>query len=158
MSEERDIYFLLDLYSNEYVKGERRSPETKKKHKRESKRKNRHLIFDELLLEAKTLVFSKNQKKIIRYLIDDFNNDFKYLHRQASEECIILAFMFYMKKIETPMIRLDRYRICKKYGLTDHVFELIVCRLTLEFMKRAPIRPRPYTKDNHEILIKEGKR
>lgn len=155
---ERDIYFLLDLYEKDYVKGEKRSKETRKKIKQETKRRNRHLIFDELLLEAKTLIFTPDQKKIIRYLIDDFNNDFQYLHRQASEECIILAFMFFLKKIETPMIRLNQYRITKKYGLTDHVFELITCRLTLEFMRRAPIRPINYGRDEHEILIKEGKR
>lgn len=164
MRDERDINFLLDLYEknptyeNNYVKGELKSKKTDKKRKQEEKRKNRHLLFDELLLETKVLIFTPNEKKIIRYLIDDFNNDFKYLHRRASEKCIILAFMFYLKKIETPEIRLDRYAVCKKYGLTDHVFELILCRLTLEFMKRAPIKPRQYTKDNHEILIREGKR
>lgn len=155
---DRDIKFLLDLYENDYVKGEKPNRETRRKIKQESKRKNRHLIFDELLLEAKTLIFTNDQKKIVRYLIDDFNNEFQNLHRKASEECIILAFMFFLKKIENPMIRLESYRITKKYGLTDHVFELIVCRLTLEFMKKTPIKPRQYTKDNHEILIREGKR
>jgi hypothetical protein len=161
---DRNIYYLLDLYENNssyennYVKGERRSTEHNRKRKREEKRKNRHLLFDELLLETKTLIFTHNEKKLIRYLIDDFNNDFQYLHRRASEKCIILAFMFFLKKLETPQIRLDRYSICKKYGLTDHVFELILCRLTLKFMHRTPIRPRPHTKDNHDILIREGKR
>jgi len=161
---DRDIAYLLNLYEsnpsyeNNYVKGEMRSTEHNRKRKREEKRKNRHLIFDELLLEAKTLIFTPNQKKLIRYFIDDFNKDFKYFHRRASEECIILAFMFFVKKIETPEIRLERYNICKKYKLTDHVFELILCRLALKLLHKIPIKPRPYTKDNHEILIKEGKR
>ena len=46
--DERDINFLLNLYEKEYVKGEIRSKETKKKIRYETKRKNRHLIFDEL--------------------------------------------------------------------------------------------------------------
>ena len=161
---DRDIYYLLNLYENNtsyetnYVKGEIRSTEHNRKRKREEKRKNRHLLLDELLLETKTLIFTPNQKKLIRYLIDDFSNDFQELHRRASEKCIILAFMFFLKKIENPSIRLDRYKICNKYGLTDHVFELIICRLTLKFMHRIPIRPRQYTKDEHEILVREGKR
>ena len=156
---DRDIKFLLDLYeNNNYVKGEEQSRETRRKNKQETKRKNRHLIFDELCLEAKTLIFTPDQKKIVRYLIDDFNNEFQYLHRKASEECIILAFMFFLKKIENPMIRLESYRITKKYGLTDHVFELIVCRLTLEFMKKTPIKPRQYTRGNHDVMVREGKR
>ena len=161
---ERDIAYLLNLYENNssydnnYVPGEKRSKEHNLKRKREEKRKNRHLILDELLLETKTLIFTPDQKKIIRYFIDDFNNDFQYLHRRASEECIILAFMFFLKKLETPEIRLEQYRVFKKYGLTDHVFELIICRLTLKIMQRVPIRPHPYSKDNHEVLIREGKR
>ena len=129
---DRDIYYLLDLYENNlsyesnYVKGERRSTEHNRKRKREEKRRNRHLILDELVLEAKTLIFTPNQKKLIGYFIDDFNNEFQSLHRRASEECIILAFMFFLKKIDMPEIRLDRYTITKKYGLTDHVFELII--------------------------------
>ena len=161
---DRDIYYLLNLYEknpsyeSNYVKGEIRSTEHHRKRKREEKRKNRHLIFDELLLEAKTLIFTPNQKKLIRYFIDDFNNDFQYFHRRASEECIILAFMFFIKKIDTPEIRLERYSITKKYGLTDQVFELIICRLTLKVMRRIPIIPRQYTKDNHDMLVREGKR
>ena len=66
--------------------------------------------------------------------------------------------MFFIKKIETPEIRLDRYKITKKYGLTDHVFEIILCRLTLGFMERCPIVPREYGRSDHEVLVKEGKR
>ena len=153
----RDIDFLLNLYEKEYVKGERRSKESQKKIRYESKRKNRHLIFDELRNKADTINLSTNQVKLIRYLIDDFNEDFKNLHRKVSEECIILAFMFYVKKIETPSIRLESYKIFREYGLTNHIFEIIVCRMLLKFMKKCPITPRHnYTKDNHEILIHEG--
>lgn len=154
----RDIGFLLSLYNQPYVKGEIRSKESNRKMRYEKKRKHRQLLFDELILEAKTLVLSPNQKKLVRYLIDDFSSRFKELHHNASEKCIILAFMFYVKKIENSRIKLKSYRVCTKYGLTDQVFEIIVCRLLLEFMARAPIRPRDYGCDEHDVLIREGKR
>ena len=153
----RDIEFLLNLYEQEYVKGERRSPESQRKIRYESWRKHRHLIFDELLLEI-PIELNTNQIKVIRYMIDEFNDDFKKLHRRSSDECIILAFMFYLIKIETPKIRLGDYRICSKYGLTDTVFEVILCRLLLSFMKKCPIVPHQTYGENHDALVREGRR
>lgn len=161
--------YLLGLYEKPYVKGERRSKETNRNLRHEQKRKNRHLIFDELCLElfndfdelcleAKTLILSPDQKKLVRYLIDEFSSKFKQLHHTASEKCIILAFMFYVKKVENSKIKLQSYRITKKYGLTDQVFEIIVCRLLESFMKKIPIVPRAHKVDEHDILVREGKR
>ena len=167
--ENRSLEYILSLYKKPYVKGEIRSKETRKKIRDESKRKDRHLIFDELCLEllndfdelcleAKTLTLSPNQKLLVRYLIDEFSDNFKELHHTAKKETIILAFMFYTKKIEDSRIKLENYRICKKYDLTDQVFEIIVCRLLDDYMKRVPIVPREYTKGNHDVLVREGKR
>ena len=159
MSGDRNINFLLHLYEKEYVDGEIRSNETKKNIRNESKRKHRHLILDELLNEAEKLQLNKNQIKIVRYLIDDFNEEFQELHRQVSEETIILTFMFYVKMIDEPRTRITAYKISTTYNLTDRVFETIICRMLLKFMKKCPIRPyHNYSKDEHEILIKEGKR
>lgn len=156
---ERDINFLIDLYENSaYVKGETRSTETNRKIRHDAKLKNRYLLFDELLAESKPLTLNKDQVKVVKYLIHDFNTRFKELHKQCKEETIILAFIFYVKKIEDSRTKVSNWKICKKYGLTDHVFEIILCRLLLEFMKRSPIRPREYGRDEHEILIREGKR
>ena len=154
----RDIQYLLDTYDNAYVKGEQRSKHTKNRIRKESVRKNRHLILDELLLESKSLMLTPNDKKTVRYLIDIFSDDFKKLHRRASDEAIILAFIFYLKKIELPSVRLSDYRICNKYGLTDAVFEIILCRIILYYMRKTPIEPVTYRKDEHDILIREGKR
>ena len=154
----RDIQYLLDTYDNAYVKGEQRSNKTKNRIRKESRRKNRHLILDELLLESKSLILTPNDKKTVRYLIDIFSDDFKKLHRRAKDEAIILAFIFYLKKIELPSIRLSDYRICKEYGLTDPVFEIILCRIILYYMRKTPIEPKTYKKDEHDILIREGKR
>lgn len=153
-----NIKKLLNKYEKPYVKGEQRTNESKNNIKKESKRKNRQLILDELLLESKTLLLNKDQIQIVRFLIDTFNNTFKELHHQAKEETIILAFIFYVKKIETPSIRLDRYTIFKKYGLTDPIFEIIICRLLLDFMKKTPITPRDSNKSNHDLLVRRGLR
>ena len=167
--EDRSLEYIIGVYEKPYVPGEIRSKETNKKLRDEKKRKDRHLIFDELCLElfddfdelcleAKTLTLSPNQKKLVRYLIDEFSDDFKQLHHTAKKETIILGFMFYVKKIENSKIKLQHYRICTKYGLTDQVFEIIVCRLLEDFMKRVPIVPRSHKIDEHESLIREGRR
>lgn len=159
MSGDRNINFLLNLYEKEYVKGEIRSNKIKKTIRNESKRKHRHLLLDELILESEKLHLNNNQIKIVRYLIDDFNEEFQELHRQASERTIILAFMFYVKMIDEPRTKLESYKISTTYKLTDRVFETIICRMLLKFMKKCPIRPyHNYSKDEHEILIREGKR
>ena len=174
---DRPIEYLIAKYEKPYVKGEGKSQETHNRIKQEAKRKNRHLLFDELYSEvqqeeldinqktfdelyseAKPFTLNVNQIKLVRYLIDMFNNKFKELHGQAKEETIILAFMFYAKKIEEPRTRVTNWRICTKYKLTENVFEIILCRLVLYFMDKSYIRPVRYHGADHEILVKEGKR
>lgn len=155
----RDINFLLKLYEKEYVKGEKRSNETQQRIRHEAKRKNRHLILDQIINEAPALQLKETDIRMIRYLIDEFNTEFQTLHRRASEETIILAFIFYVKLINKSSIRLESYRVTRKYKLTNHVFQLIISRMLLKFMEKCPIRPyNNYHKDEHEILIKTGER
>ena len=159
MSGERNINFLLNLYRKEYVKGEIRSRESHYKNRNESKRKHRHLLLDELILESEIFTLNKNQIEIVRYLIDDFNEEFQELHRKADEKAIILAFMFYVKMVDDVRIKVSKYAICTKYGLTEPVYETILCRMLLKFMKKCPIRPyHNYRKDEHDILVREGRR
>ena len=158
MGNERDIRFLLNLYQKEYVKGEVRSKEFDKNIRDEATRKHRHLIFDELVNEINTS-FNSDQVMMVRYLIDDFNEDFKQLHRKVEDETIILAFMFFLKKLEKPSVRLSDYAVCSKYRLTNDVFEIVLCRMMLKFMKRCPIVPyNRYGKDEHDILVRSGER
>lgn len=174
---DRPIEYLIAKYEKPYVKGERKSQKTHNQIKQEAKRKNRHLIFDELYSEAqqeeldinqkkfdelyfesKPFRLNNNQIKLVRYMIDTFNNKFKELHGQSKEETIILAFMFYVKKIEEPRTQVTDWRICTKYKLTENVFEIILCRLALYFMSHSYIRPIRYHGSDHEVLVKEGKR
>ena len=87
--DDRNLDYLISVYEKPYVKGEIRSKESNKKIRDEMNCKDRHLLFDELCLEAKTLTLSPNQKKLVRYLIDEFSNDFKQLHHTAKKETII---------------------------------------------------------------------
>ena len=155
----RDINYLLKKYDSQYVNGERISNDARNRNRIESKRKNRHLLLDGLLLEADALNLNPNQVKIVRYLIDEFNTEFQELHRKSSEETIILAFMFYVKMIDEPRTNVRNYRISTKYNLTDKVYEIVLCRMLLKFMRKCPIRPYgSYNGDEHEILIREGRR
>ena len=151
-----DIQKLLRKYDNDYVPGEKRSLEYDNKLKQESKLKHRMLIVEELSLEAKFLLLSDSQKNIVKHLVKLFNNDFKQLHRRVSDETIILAFIFYLKKLDTPKIQLKNYAITKKYNLSDAVFELILCRVTDYFMSNSPLILQQSLIDNHEDLVKTG--
>ena len=146
---------LLKKYEK-YVPGEKRSQEYDHQVRLEARLKNRMLIVDELALEAKYLRLTNSQKQTVKYLVKVFNNDFKSLHRRASDETIILAFIFYMKKLDTPKIQLKNYRITKKYNLTDTIFELILCRVTNYFMLTSPLHITSCLKDNHEEMVKTG--
>lgn len=159
MCNNRDINYLLNKYDAQYVKGERVSSAMRNKNRIESKRKHRHLLLDSLKNEAEKLNLNNSQLLIVRYLIDEFNTEFQQLHRKASEEAIILAFMFYVKMIDEPRTQIGKYRISTKYNLTDKVYEIILCRMLLKFMKKCPIRPYgSYNNDEHDILIREGRR
>lgn len=151
-----DYQQLLDKYENNYVPGERRSPEYEKKLRTESILKHRMLLVDELSLEAKYLILTRNQKDTVKFLVKTFNSNFKSLHRRASDETIILAFIFYIKKLEVPKIQLKNYSITKKYNLTDVVFELILCRLTDYFICTSPLMITMSEKDNHDMLVRTG--
>lgn len=107
----------------------------------EQRIKNRHLILDELLLEAPFYI-TNAEKQRIRYMIDTYNN-FNDLHRRCSEECIILAFIFFIHKLRNTKRVPQDYRICNKYGLTDRNYTLIVTRLCNMVMESQPLRGEP---------------
>lgn len=99
---------------------------------------------------------SDSQIKFVHFLIDYLRNDFKKLHRRAKKETIILAFIFYVKKLEESRFDLNNYSISKKYNLTDSVFKLIICRMCDTFIKSMPLSYYETDKYNHEILSKNG--
>lgn len=148
---------LLEKYDKPYVPGEKRTANQEKIHKQKQRLKEKHELADELMSETKFLIFNNYQKEHVHYLIDKFN-DFNQLHRRVCNEAIILAFIFYVAKIQTPKLNLSNYRITKKYGLTDNVFELIMCRIIQTLLKESTPVPRVTTKHDHDLLVRTGQR
>lgn len=148
-----DYQELLDKYDKPYVPGEVRSPEYEKNLKRKQRLKSRLIKLDIILNEVKPLLLTESQKEHIAYLIRKHSNNFKKLHGNASEETIILAFIFYIKKTEDAAIKIDRYTVTKKYKLSHNAFETIICRLTKHCMEHESVKPVLTTKYDHEILL-----
>ena len=152
---ERDIEFLLKKYGSNYVKGEIHLAQTNKLYKRNRRLIEKHNICENLFEECNYFTFSEAEKNFIHYLINRFSN-FKELHARANVETIILVFIFYVKKLNNPSVNLNHYSISKKYGLSDQVFKLVICRICVDFIKNSPIIEYETSKYNHELLSKNG--
>lgn len=149
---------LLKKYeNNNYVPGERRTPQQERGHKQKQRLQEKHIIAEDLLNETKFLIFTEYQKEHIHYLIDKFH-DFRKLHGKCKNEAIILAFIFYVAKINEPKLKISNYRINGKYGLTDNVFELIMCRIVQTLLSEAKIIPFNTTKYDNDMLSRTGQR
>ena len=155
----RDIDFLVEKYDKQRMLYEDRGKDYDKQRKRETRQKELQTLTGELLTECqsyKKLHLTPYQELRVRFLVDHFGNDFKRLHGQAKTETIILAFIFYIKINEIGRARLNDYKITGKYGLTDNIFEIIVCRLCEYYMQRMPIVPVGSTDYDHDILSRNG--
>ena len=117
-----------EQYTKQYTK------QTRQQHNQ----RKRQAILSELLREAPILL-TPTQTQQIRYWINQFNNDFKNFHRQASNETIILAFIIIQAKQANPKIQLENYKICHKYNLTCPIFTLIQNRLIFKLMQTTPL-------------------
>lgn len=150
--------FLINKY-NQRVPYENRGKEHDKLRKRESRIKKLYETCDDLFDECnnyKRLRLSKYEQERVKFIVKTFGNNFEILHGQANSDTIILAFIFYIKINEMGRARLKDYKITSKYGLTDNIFELIVCRLCEYYMKRMPIIPFGSTDYDHDILSRNG--
>lgn len=157
MSIESTNKLLRKYENNNYVPGEKRTTRQEKIHKQKQLKREKHQLTDELLNETKVLLLTNTDKEHVHYLVNKFD-DFNSLHRQASKECIILAFIFYVAKINTPKRQLKEYSFTRKYGLTEPVFELIMCRVVQRLLAEAPIIPKHTKKYDNDILYKTGLR
>lgn len=144
---------LIDKYSQPYVPGEKRSSEYEKKIKREQRLKRRLIKLDLILNDAKTLLVSQVQKEQVQFLIKKHSHQFQFLHRTASEETIILAFIFYVKMMDDVGVKIDRYSVSKKYKLNHNTFETILCRLARIYTWNRIICPSLTTDYDHEIML-----
>ena len=127
--------------------------EYNKKIRMESRRKNRHLILDELVTEF-PFHMTKNQIQEIRHWIDTFNDDFKNFHRNSSNETIILALLFIQQKKVNPKINPDKYSIAAKYDLNSNKFSLIQNRLIFKLMGTIQLKYQYQTHVNQKTIQK----
>jgi hypothetical protein len=86
-------------------------------------------VFEALLKEEPKLGLSTSEQERVRSMIREYT-DFKRLCGRCKNEIIILAFIFYVKILSNPRLRLHKWRICKKYGLTNEKYMLIITRLS----------------------------
>ena len=152
MKDDRDIKYLLKTYKPPYAPGEVRSNEYEKTIKQKTNLQNKLEIAENLFQEI-PIHLTRQDKEEVRHLIQMYPN-FKTLHKRASNETIILAFIFYTKIPYNSDIKINNYTITTKYNLTHNTFELILCRLTLNYLKELYIIPREPQETNHEILSK----
>jgi hypothetical protein len=152
MTETRNINYLLRKYNNDYTNGEQRSDEYNKKMKQKQRLYEKLQLAEELFLET-PFHLTKDDKEQVKHLIRMYPN-FRKLHGKASNEQIILSFIFYTKIPYDNQIKLDKYEITQKYQLTHNTFEIIICRLALEYLKEVYIIPTIPKDKNHEILLK----
>ena len=155
---EENIRYLLKKYNKSYVPGERRATQTNTALKRNQRMMDKHQVCDELLYECDFFNMSISQKEFVHYLIDTLGADFKKLHGRAKKEAIILAFIFYVKKLEDSRLKIENYSICKKYCLTEEVFILVICRVCDYFVRKSPLPVYETKRYDHEILSKNGGR
>ena len=143
---------LINKYDNVYVAGEKRSLEYERQYKQKQAVKKRHMIAQNLFNEV-TFHLNIHEKNQVHYLIDKFTN-FKKLHRKAKNEAIILAFIFYVKLKENTLININKYKISKKYNLTNNKFEIILCKIILQLLQETEIKRTITTRYDHNILLK----
>ena len=149
---DRDINYILKKYDNDYTNGEIRTNEYEKQLKQKQSIKNK-LDIAETIFNETPFHLTQDDKEQVRHLIRMYPN-FKTLQKRASNETIILAFIFYTKIPYNTDIKLNNYAITNKYQLTHNTFELIICRLALNYLQQVYIIPTEPHETNHEILSK----
>jgi len=154
-----DIQKLLDKYQASYVPGEKRSREYNTRIQKQHKYKNRINTLNTINKELPySIKLNKSEKEVTASIIETFNEDLKYLHRQATEEQIILSIIYTIKKRIKPELTLnkDKYPIFTRYRLTYPMLTTILSRLCNYYMLHNPQVIRQTTRYDHEILYKQN--
>ena len=138
-----NINTLLTTYKN-YQPGERTSKEYQKKQRQQKTLKHKQLLLDQLTNET-PFTLKKYQKAQIKKWITLFNPYWKTLHRQSSDETIILALIFIQQKQSNKSLNIQEYSITRKYDLTCSKFISIQNNVIFLLMKTTPLT---YTLNN----------
>lgn len=152
----------LKLYANTYVKGECRSKEYEAQIKRE-KRLNQKIDLADTMFNEVAFPFTPGQKAHVETLIRTFPN-FKELNKKATNEEIILAFIFYVKALSDKRNIIGslegqktiRALIPKVENqmLFQNTFEIVSWNITLYYVLRTPILPTEPQHIDHNLLYK----
>ena len=162
MKSNNDINKIIKKYNKTYVDGECTSTQYSTKTKQE-KRLNEKLDLADTLFNEIKFPFTKPQKKQVKTLIHTFPN-FKELHSKASNEEILLAFIFYVKALDDKKNKISsiegqktiRALIPKidKQLLFPKTFEIISWNITKHYITKQPILPTQPENIDHNILYK----
>lgn len=152
----------INLYNRTYVDGECRSKKYESKIKQE-KRLNAKLDLADTMCNELAFSFTNPQKKHVKELIRTFKN-FKELHSKATNEEIILSFIFYVKALETKKEIINSVEgqrtirtLIEDFDKQIHfqnTFEIISWKITLHYISTTPIMPGEPENIDHNILYK----
>ena len=153
----KNINTLLKKYSANYVPGEERSPEYDNILKQKNILQDNIQLLHELNQELPdTLTLNKCDIRIAETLVKRFHRQLKTLHKQAKKEAIYLSFLFYLNKMENPLIQIEDYTIFRKYGLTTSIYSLIITRVCDTYIRERPLSITTTTDYDHDLLIRNG--
>ena len=152
-----DINHLLKKYSRNYVPGEKRSNEYDNMIRQKIKlNDNIHLLHTLNHELPETLTLNRCDLRLIETLLETFQGNLNQLHRQSKTETILLAFIFYINKLNNPRIQVENYTIFKTYGLTTQIYTIIITRVCDYYIRDRPVPIKTTTQYDHEKLIKNG--
>jgi len=153
----KNIEQLLKKYSKPYVPGEKWSKEYDKMIHQNMNLQDNITLLHQLNQELpNTLQLNKCDLRIAENLAKTFHGNLKLLHKTAKKEVIYLVFLFYLKKMENPLLQIEDYSIFKKYGLTTQIYSLIISRAFRYYMEHVPVAMETTTDYDHEKLIRNG--
>ena len=151
-----DIEKLLEKYSDDvYSVGMYETPEQHQRRDKNNSVRKRLQMFEDLLLREPNLYLNKFEKEQVQYYIRKYPN-FKELCKNAKEETIILAFMFYTKLSCNSHINFNTWSVCREYGLNYRTYSLIITNLLRLVSKDVPLSITSTTRYDHSILEKNS--
>lgn len=147
----------IDQYTQKYVPGEKRSNTYDKKIQKEKRLQENLQLLNDLNRELPgALTLNRCDLRLAEHLVKVFNNNMKYLLRQGKTETILLAFIFYLRKMENPNIKIEDYTILRKHGLNNNNYSLIISRVCMYYMIHTPVKLEETTDYDHDLLLRNN--
>lgn len=84
------------------------------------------------------LRMQESQKTRVQFLIKEFPNTQKLCAR-CNYETVITAICMYIKFSDYKKEKLEKYSVCKEYGLTEDIYSTIVTKIAKHFQQLQPL-------------------